>query len=375
MITLLAIGGIPSVEASLDTWTSIFFVVSIFGLFFSSLFFLKGRHRLPSVWPIPVMIFGYSIVLFQYALFWTNYIKIFPFLHFTLGAWFLAFGPLMYYYTARFCGLSVKRGFYHFVPALVCLLLAFLFYLRFFNITFFDKDSLWLVALKLIGNPWLAVFSMTCYLFVSVRIWNRFKGQSTQKIVNVWMRWLHAAFLCFVLSYASYFVLVQFPFFNITWDYGIAVGMSLSIFTIGLFVYYEPAIFNGEINWLTAEKTELRFSDENSRQFYDRMVSVIRDEELFLNGDLRLAHLSEKTGLSIHDASRIINQHSGKNFNQFINDFRVERAQELLLSTDLSVKEICFVSGFNSKVTFYAAFKLKTNQTPVEYRKSEGSHS
>lgn len=357
-------------EASLDTWTSIFFVVSIFGLFFSSLFFLKGRHRLPSVWPIPVLIFGYSIVLFQYSLFWTKYINTFPFLNFTLGAWFLTFGPLIYFYTARFCGVHVKRGLLHFVPAFVSVSFAFAFYLRFYGIVLYERDSIWLGFLQLLSNPWLAVFSMSLYLLISIRIWNRFKQKSTVRIVNVWMRWLHGAFALFILSYASYFILVQFPFFNTSWDYGIAVGMSLSIFMIGLFVYYEPSIFNGEVDWLMVEKKEQVFSDENSQYFFEKMVAQIKQEELFLNGDLRLAHLSEFSGLSLHDASRIINQHSGKNFNQFINDFRVERAQELLVSTDLSVKEICFVSGFNSKVTFYSAFKAKANKTPVEFRKS-----
>lgn len=372
---MLNISGKPTFEASLDTWTSIFFVVSIFGLFFSSLFFLKGRHRLFSVWPIPVLIFGYSIVLFQYSLFWTKYINVFPFLNFTLSAWFLTFGPLIYFYTAKFYRIRIKKGFLHFVLPIIVLVFSFIAYLQHYGVSMIENDSIVWKFLWIACNQWLAVGSMSIYLLISVLIWFRFKRQSNQKIVNTWMKMLLGAFLLFIISYASYYILVQFPFFNNSWDYGIAVGMSVSVFTIGLFVYYEPALFNGEIEWVTKEKTEQDFSDANSSQFYSNIVSRIKKDELFLNGDLRLAHLSDATGISLHDASRIINQHSGKNFNQFINDFRVERAQELLVTTELSVKEICFVSGFNSKVTFYSAFKTKTSKTPVEYRNSESSKS
>lgn len=369
--------GSPTFEASLDTWTSIFFVVSIFGLFFSSLFFLKGRHRLFSVWPIPVLIFGYSIVLFQYSLFWTKYLNVFPFLNFTLSAWFLSFGPLIYFYTAKFYKVPIKNAFLHFLPALVCLVISFAFSLHVHveGITIFDRDSVILGFFQLLSYPWVAVVSMITYLVISVSISRKFKRQTSHRIANTWVNSLQAAFLLFILSYASYYILVRFPFFNQQWDYGIAVGMSISVFTIGLFVYYEPALFNGEIDWLTRDENPQDFSEQNSTQFYSKIVEQIKNDELFLNGDLRLAHLSEVVGLSLHDASRIINLHSGKNFNQFINDFRVERAQELLLTTELSVKEICFVSGFNSKVTFYSAFKSKTNQTPVEYRKTTRSKS
>jgi len=52
--TPVSIGETPPFEPSLDIWTSIFFVVSIFGLFF-----LKGRHRLMFCLAIPVMILGF----------------------------------------------------------------------------------------------------------------------------------------------------------------------------------------------------------------------------------------------------------------------------------------------------------------------------
>ena len=60
------------------------------------------------------------------------------------------------------------------------------------------------------------------------------------------------------------------------------------------------------------------------------------------------------------------------NFSRFINAYRVTEALELLADPerdDCSVTGIGFESGFNSKATFFAAFKDFTGMSPAEFRK------
>jgi len=57
----------------------------------------------------------------------------------------------------------------------------------------------------------------------------------------------------------------------------------------------------------------------------------------------------------------------------FFNQYRVEAAKELLLKPDLehySITSIGYQAGFNSKSTFYTAFKKFTNTTPGKFRKT-----
>lgn len=365
------------IEPSLDTWTSVFFAVSLFGLFFVAILLQNVRQAVQKNWPVALMIFGYSIVLFQYSLFWTGYIRSFPFLNFTLGAWFLSFGPLLYIYVAEFIE-PQKHKILHFIPALVCLVLSIVFYLSYFGIVLFAPGSFLDSLISWSNNPWLSIASMLMYLLLAMRLrrqyWNKFEDSQLKLLFQKWMRVLFISFFVFIFSYASYFILVQFPFFNVSWDYGIAIGMTVSIYFIGVFVYLEPSIFNGAVQWIQPQVPSSNFTDQTSLEFYQALTALITKEELYLDGNLRLAHVSEKIGLSIQDTSRIVNQFSGKNFNQFINTFRIEKAKTLLIDqANLHVKEVCYSSGFNSKVSFFSAFKETTGQTPTQYRISSAN--
>jgi AraC-like DNA-binding protein len=52
-----------------------------------------------------------------------------------------------------------------------------------------------------------------------------------------------------------------------------------------------------------------------------------------------------------------------------VNHYRIEKAKSLLLQSDQQVSRICYDVGFNSKSTFYAAFKKVTGVTPGAFRK------
>lgn len=92
---------------------------------------------------------------------------------------------------------------------------------------------------------------------------------------------------------------------------------------------------------------------------------------LFEDNELSLAKLSEASSLSVHMASRAINECSGGNFYDWVNQYRVEKAKALLAATKVQVSSICYDVGFNSKSTFYAAFKKNTGLTPAVYRKEQ----
>ena len=59
---------------------------------------------------------------------------------------------------------------------------------------------------------------------------------------------------------------------------------------------------------------------------------------------------------------------AGTNFNQLLADYRCNLAKRLLASTDESIDEIVYLTGFSEPSTFYRAFKRWTDQTPIEYR-------
>jgi AraC-like DNA-binding protein len=66
-----------------------------------------------------------------------------------------------------------------------------------------------------------------------------------------------------------------------------------------------------------------------------------------------------------------INNGFGKNFNDFINELRIEEVKSRMeRSGDAGLLAIAFESGFNSKATFNRAFKKFTGLTPREYQEN-----
>ena len=69
--------------------------------------------------------------------------------------------------------------------------------------------------------------------------------------------------------------------------------------------------------------------------------------------------------------SLIFKQDIGKNFNEYVNELRVEKAQELLLCTDEKVFEIAEKVGFNDYKHFVYVFKKIVGVTPTIYRENQ----
>ena len=103
---------------------------------------------------------------------------------------------------------------------------------------------------------------------------------------------------------------------------------------------------------------------------FEVVKNQVESELLYQNSQLTLASLAELTGVGIHHLSEVINQHDGRNFNQFINEYRVnDVCVRLKNDTKSNVLDLAMEAGFSSKSTFNAMFKKVTGMTPTQYRK------
>ncbi|NVJ59844.1 MAG: AraC family transcriptional regulator [Gammaproteobacteria bacterium] len=101
----------------------------------------------------------------------------------------------------------------------------------------------------------------------------------------------------------------------------------------------------------------------------------VKEHALYRNSELTLGSLAEQIGVSVHQLSETLNQQGGKNFNQFINEFRVaEVCQQLENNSQSKLIDLALDAGFSSKSSFNAIFKKITGQTPSVYRQRVLSH-
>lgn len=73
--------------------------------------------------------------------------------------------------------------------------------------------------------------------------------------------------------------------------------------------------------------------------------------------------------ISPHSFCRYFKSRTRKTYSQFINEIKVGHACKYLIEDKISVKQICFESGFQNFASFHKYFKLVTGKSPLQYQK------
>ncbi|MFD4367131.1 helix-turn-helix domain-containing protein [Rhodococcus sp. NPDC058521] len=89
-----------------------------------------------------------------------------------------------------------------------------------------------------------------------------------------------------------------------------------------------------------------------------------------LDKPLRVADLAREAGMSLRTFIRRFGAATGTSPNQWLTDRRIQRAVELLESTDASIEHISAATGFASPVTLRHHFTARTGTSPTAYRRT-----
>jgi AraC-like DNA-binding protein len=100
----------------------------------------------------------------------------------------------------------------------------------------------------------------------------------------------------------------------------------------------------------------------------------MQNDKPYLEPELTLEQLASKLSLKPRVLSQAINEILGQNFYDFINRYRIEEASRLLTNPSdekITILEVLYEVGFNSKSSFNTLFKKYTGLTPTEFRKKQ----
>lgn len=112
--------------------------------------------------------------------------------------------------------------------------------------------------------------------------------------------------------------------------------------------------------------------DEKNKQI-ESLKDFMISNEPYLDSSLTIQDLAEQVKMPVKDLSALINLYMNKHFFDFINEYRIEKTKEILKDSskrDLTILEILYQVGFNSKSSFSTSFKKHTGKTPTEFRKN-----
>jgi AraC-like DNA-binding protein len=97
------------------------------------------------------------------------------------------------------------------------------------------------------------------------------------------------------------------------------------------------------------------------------------DQEPYLDPSLTIQELANQINIPVRDLSILINHHMNQHFFDFVNEYRIQKAMNILKNhskSHLTILEILYEVGFNSKSSFNTSFKKYTELTPTAYRNS-----
>lgn len=114
-----------------------------------------------------------------------------------------------------------------------------------------------------------------------------------------------------------------------------------------------------------AAEAIIQSTENQSRRKVNLILTYI---DQHLDEDISLQDISDYINLSSSYVSRIFKEYTGKNFVDYLNGCRIERAKHLLTNTQMRIKEIGFRCGFNNMQSFVRTFRKYTEKTPSAYR-------
>ncbi len=176
---------------------------------------------------------------------------------------------------------------------------------------------------------------------------------------------------------------------NVVAYYPLRLGSSILLYWIGYQGFYKYSVVQDRIvlrerivsnQVLISSQSNFNIESKNQEDdFYNAKhqndFQKIRDHiihnKLYLDPLLSMEALALDLGMGKSYFSKLVNSYSHYNFSDFINSLRVEQAKKFLSNDEFSQYTIVAIGlecGFNSKSTFYSAFKKFTSETPTTFR-------
>lgn len=280
------------------------------------------------------------------------------------------YGPLFYLYIKFHLekGATFRpRYWLHFSPFLLILILTSIGFIvcRYVGILIFPV----MLAYSIFSFREIAIYTKTIPHISS-------KNFTTE---TKWLKTLSVFMLVIVLLdlLQSQMKVISIGHFKIPIEVVVQLGLLLFVSMINYQGLKNPRSFQqiSESDIAMSKSSETKSSmaamDKNTLQeLANKLEEYMKQDRPYLNSELNINTLAGNMGVPEKTISQTINHIIGSNFSDYINSYRIENARlKLEQDSEISIKEIMYDVGFNSRSVFNSAFKKKTGLTPSEYQK------
>lgn len=296
----------------------------------------------------------------------------------------MAIGPLIYLYTRSLVLGDENTGrkkYLHFLPLLLDAqyqVIALLYITGILAIP---------VVTDLYSQPWLqnllfnksiisdlpTLISMVVYIGLSYRMVSNSMGDtapSSYKLAD--LKWLKKLLRLVIVLTGIFLVTILLTFVSVWNNYVLYLAGTLFTYWLGMSAYIRQNKMSQE-DVLEYNKAPAKtyFAGEDAEIYTRQLINLMEADNIYLNPQLKLDLLAKKMSLSEKVVSNLLNQHLKKNFNDFVNEYRIEEAKKRLTepaASKFTIAAIAYDCGFNSLATFQRCFKQFTGITPSQYQ-------
>ncbi len=306
----------------------------------------------------------------------------------------IAILPLIYFYVKSVTMSSFhfkKRDWLHFLPAFAIILYRVVIYSYDALQPGFNDTQNGYLKLQLdepFVQPIYAIFGYLqnlLYLAFTFQLFYTYRKKIKAYFSNTYrleLNWI----LSFLILYATLYVydLAQTLIgeyvvaLNYTQRWWLTLLTGLVIIYVGIKGYFTDTTQLKKLNFsFTPHPSGIPEASDTPQksvpsEAIEELKQLMDKEKPYLDPELNLADLAQIANMNRAQLSETINTGFGKNFNDFINQYRVNAFKNMLKANKqdkLSLLGIAFECGFNSKATFNRVFRKLTDQSPSEYLK------
>jgi AraC-like DNA-binding protein len=281
-------------------------------------------------------------------------------------------GPLIYLYVNSFLkrkDILNHRTSVHFLPFALALAFLLVFYRGVDQLVIWESVvDLNFTILILAHNFIYIVLSVMSMKSTTIS----FKGFYKNIFITSDNRWLQVVLIGFILiwivnlnSFAIYMIVKRPGWCAYTISLYALVAF-LFINTLMFFLLFKPDVY-----YVIAKYKNNKLTQPDKLGYLQKLNFHMENQKPYLNPDITLESLANEISVNPRILSQIINETYKKNFKSFILEYRIRESMQILADSkyrNLTILEILYQVGFNSKSAFNNQFKLFTNLTPIEYR-------
>lgn len=343
-------------------------------LFLASALLSSRQRELRSAnWLLSTLLLVCSAVIFHAWLGLNKLYAVYPHSALSIVTLGLLVGPLLYLYLRAILFDSPLgwRAALHGVPFVLATLALLPFYLQ-----PAAAKLAWMVARG--APPWYlalaAVGKTLCFLAYIVACFRLMRSAQDSALALGLRRLMKIWVVGGVLSVAALAVEFADLGLPVSADAIGALALLVFVYATALLAMRLPLSYRPQPEPVSVKvRYAASVMDEQTKTtFLAALANSVETDQAYRNGELKLEELASMTAMTAHELSQLINETFGKNFQDYLNGYRVEALKQALLapaSADASILDLGLGCGFNSKSALNRIFKHHTGQTPSAFRK------